>query len=134
MHSVKRLLASHPQIWWWVATVLLLALLAGLFQFERRISSAITSLNNEHLNLLSLGNSEFNRQLGDIRNSTRLLDTHIQDLLNEKPSMAASRVFRRVGASLDNISQLRWIDLKGKENIRINFSEFSAFEVSQRNL
>ena len=134
MHIVKRLLASHPQIWWWVATVLLLALLAGLFQFERRISSAITSLNNEHLNLLSLGNSEFNRQLGDIRNSTRLLDTHIQDLLNEKPSMAASRVFRRVGASLDNISQLRWIDLEGKEKIRINFSDFSAVQVSQQNL
>ncbi|QCZ92545.1 sensor histidine kinase [Salinimonas iocasae] len=134
MHSVKRLLASHPQIWWWVATILLLALLAGLFQFERRISSAITSLNNEHLNLLSLGNSEFNRQLGDIRNSTRLLDTHIQDLLNEKPSRAASSVFRRVGSTLENVSQLRWLDLDGQEQIRINFSGFSFDLVDKEKL
>ncbi len=134
MNRFKRVLAAHPQIWWWVATVVLLAILAGLFQFERRLSSALTSLNNEHLNLLSLGNSEFNRQLGDIRNSARLLDTHIQDLLNEKPSMRATQVFRRVGATLDSVSQLRWIDLDGQEKIRINFSDFSAYEVSERKL
>ncbi|MBD3586888.1 hypothetical protein HHX48_14170 [Salinimonas sp. HHU 13199] len=134
MSKFKQLLTSHPQIWWWVATVFILAFVAGLFQFERRISTALTSLNNEHLNLLSLGNSEFNRQLGDIRNSTRLLDTHIQDLLNEKSSMQAPQALRRVGATLDNISQLRWVDLNGQEKIRINFNDFSAHQVSEQEL
>ena len=134
MPSLKSVLFTHSRILWWVISFVILAFLAGLIRYERKIDSQLTLLNNEHLNLLALGNTEFNRQLGDIRNSTRLLNSHVHDLLIQNKNLQAEKVFLRVGATLDNLSQLRWLDLQGNEVIRINYSGFTAKSVPQKKL
>jgi len=134
MPQFKNLLTTHARILWWVISLIVLAFLAGFIQFERRIDSQLTLLNNEHLNLLALGNTEFNRQLGDMRHSTRMLYSHVHDLLLQNNRLQGDKVFLRVGSTLDNLSQLRWIDLQGNEVIRINYSGFSAVSVPNKEL
>lgn len=112
---------TQSRLGWWAAILVVLAVLAGIMQFERRYDSAVRVVNSEHLNLLALGNAEFNRQLGDIRNSTRLLDSHLYDLLEKDNAPLALQVFQRVGGILPNLSQLRWMNLNGDEVVRVDF-------------
>ncbi|WP_217495175.1 sensor histidine kinase [Salinimonas lutimaris] len=110
-----------------------MAILAGLIQYDRKVTLQLEILNAEHINLISSANSTFNRELGDIRNTARLLSIHLQDLL-ESQNESTVNSFSRVGASLPNVSQLRWLNMEGQEVYRVNFAGMGSEAVSAQNL
>ena len=114
---------TQPRLWWWVLCICILSFLAGFVQYEKNLEGQLEQLETEHINMLSSANSIFSRELGDLRNSTRLLASHLQDLITDTPEDGANveAVFQRVGSILPKVSQIRWLALNGDEIFRVDF-------------
>ena len=96
-------------------------------------NNKLASVSSEHRKVLSKTNQIINKQLGDIRNSTVLINNHIIDLLKVDNNSAA-HVFAHVGKDHRSISQMRWLYRSGHEKIRVNFSENGYDIVSHEQL
>lgn len=133
MRALSVYFLHQPRLWWWSIWVVIMAILAGLIQYDRKVTSQLDILDADHINIISSANSTFNRELGDIRNTARLLSIHLQDLL-ESQNESTIDSFSRVGASLPNVSQLRWLNMEGQEVYRVNFAGMGSQAVSGQNL
>ena len=123
----------QPRLWWWSIWVLIMAVLAGLIQYDRKVTSQLEVLDADHISVMSSASGAFNRELGDIRNTARLLSIHLHDLLEGQNSNVIAS-FARVGASLPRVSQLRWLNLDGQEVYRVNFVGIGSQVVTSENL
>ena len=127
---------TQPRLWWWVLCICILSFLAGFVQYEKNLEGQLEQLETEHINMLSSANSIFSRELGDLRNSTRLLASHLQDLITDTPEDGANveAVFQRVGSILPKVSQIRWLALNGDEIFRVDFKALAGFARDQQSL
>ncbi|WP_032097357.1 MULTISPECIES: sensor histidine kinase [unclassified Alteromonas] len=109
-------------------------------------------INAAHNVLLSQANQVFNARVGDIENSTRLINSYFEYALEreaphetEAPvdkegafyranSESAANALATIGLTLPSISQIRWIDKTGDETLRINFREGVASIVPSNQL
>jgi len=108
------------------AVTLLFALLMSMSVtvaiFFTLIDSKLNEVANAHTMMLSRANQSLNTKLGDIRNSTVLINSHVIDLLQANDASAAD-VFSHIGKNHPSISQIRWLSSEGQEQIRVNFNE-----------
>lgn len=106
---------------------LITASAVGMALFLYLFNAHLASFRSQHNVAVTNANQLFNARLGDIRNSTTLLNAHIVDLLsNENNDVDVNKVFARVGKSLPTISQMRWLSLSGQEEVRVNFKNGEA--------
>lgn len=127
---------QQARLWWWVLCILFLAFLSGFVQYEKSLQNQLEQLETEHLNTLSSANSYFSRELGDLRNSMRLVASHLQDLITrtDKSANQVEEVFKKVGGTLPRVSQIRWMDLQGNELFRTNFTGLETKNVMPQEL
>lgn len=106
---------------------------AGVFFFL--LDDEFQGIANQHSLILSRANQLINVQLGDIRNSTLLFNSHITDLLEaQSVKFSPEDVFARVGTDYPSVSQVRWLSMDGQEKARVNFVEGSAVVVPKQAL
>lgn len=88
----------------------------GTALFLYLFNAHLANFRSEHNVVLSAANQLLNERLGDIRNSTVLMNAHIVDVLSDETSSAdIETIFARVGKVLPSISQMRWLSLNGQE-------------------
>lgn len=93
--------------------------------FENRFATQLTVTESE---LLSQGNGLFSRELGHIRSTTLFLRNSVYALSTTHNRMPNSiwrkpdiiQVFSQFARTSPYISQVRWLNLDGKELIRVN--------------
>ncbi len=135
MHRYYSYFVRQPRLWWWVICILFLAFLSGFVQFEKTLESQLEQLETEHINTLSSANSFFSRELGDLRNSMRLLASHLQDLIaHPNTDSDVPAVFQRIGGILPKVSQIRWLDPLGNELFRTDFNALESRNVPRHAL
>ncbi len=101
---------------------IILSISAGYTLYLVRLDSALQKVAAEHNYLLGQASSMFNAELGDVRQSTILLDTHLQDLLgNTNERAIVNNALQRVGEGHAALSQIRWLSTDGVEQYRVDF-------------
>lgn len=101
---------------------IILSISAGYTLYLVRLDSALQKVAAEHNYLLGQASSMFNAELGDVRQSTILLDTHLQDLLgNTNVRAIVNNALQRVGEGHAALSQIRWLSTDGVEQYRVDF-------------
>ncbi|MEM5536152.1 sensor histidine kinase [Neptuniibacter pectenicola] len=118
------------------AGLVALAMLSGVVLYSKLKEERITLLREQHEEKITLAVIDINRELGDIRNTLRLLSTDngIIDslsLFNPLNTHKLSTVFSRFGKAVDNLLQIRWLDERGHERVRINIEQGKAETVRE---
>ena len=120
-----------------VIVALLFAILTSfslsLVIFNSLLDEKLAQISNQHSMVLSKANQSLNTKLGDIRNSTILINNHVIDLLRVN-HLTATDVFIHVGKNHPSISQMRWLSTDGQEKIRVNFRKNGHNVVSKERL
>lgn len=115
-----------------ISLTLMTAVAVGMALFLYLFNAHLASFRSEHNVVLTAANQLFNERLGDIRNSTVLMNAHIVDVLSDESSSAdIDTIFARVGKALPSISQMRWLSLDGQEQTRVNFKSGITSTVPQ---
>ncbi|WP_417223234.1 sensor histidine kinase [Amphritea sp.] len=109
------------------AALVLFALLSGVMLYNTIKEERTTALREQHEEQITLAVIDINRELGDIRNILRLLstDSDILDSLSQ-PSPDIDRiatVFNQFGRAVDHLLQVRWLDSRGYERVRVNINK-----------
>ena len=125
----------RPAIWLAALLTILLSVSIGYAVYLTKFDSDMQKLAAEHNYILGKANRLLNAELGDVRNSTRLLSAHLRDLLNSQSSRrSVDSAIARVGLSHPSISQLRWLSETGMELHRVNFSNGKSSIVNKDSL
>lgn len=123
-----------------IALLLLVAICTAAYTGYTQLlylrSNAILSSQNQ---LLSQTSADINRELGFIRHITRLLSNNgpLRQALDAQAPLnrdAVARTFSEFAASVPLISQLRWIDEQGQEQVRVNSRQGETRQVVAREL
>ena len=117
-----------------IALTLIASMSIGVAVFHYVQDSEYVEINAAHNVLLSQANQIFNARVGDIENSTRLLNAHFEYALKSADITSAADALAEIGLTLPSISQIRWIDNSGDETLRINFKNGFAQRVSDEQL
>lgn len=113
--------------WWMALLVVTLSFTMGYTLYLVRLDASLQKLAGEHNYLLGQASSLFSAELGDVRQSTLLLNTHLQEIIRSKSeSISVSDAFSTMGKAHPNIAQIRWLSLRGNEIYRVNFDETGA--------
>lgn len=120
-----RLRQFHRKRFVFGAALIILALLSGIILFNWIKQEQITRLRVQHEEKITLTIVSINRELGDIRNTLRLLstDSDILDslsLFNAPDKARIGTVFGQFGRAIDHLQQIRWLDDQGYEQVRVN--------------
>ncbi|WP_414828498.1 sensor histidine kinase [Alteromonas sp. H39] len=116
--------------WWMLLVAFFLAASTGYTLYLVRLDGALQKLAGEHNGVLGRASSLFSAEMGDVRLSTTLLDTHLQDLITERAdSSTIIDALMRIGKGHPAISQIRWLSVEGMEMYRINFDGSNAVSV-----
>ena len=114
---------------------LLLSVLIGFFVYQWIFKQSIEELSTEHSALINSVNTAFSQEMGDITNIVRLANQHLTDVLENSPQdVDKGALLLRIGQVLNNVSQIRWIDTNGFEQVRVNFSNNGGEIVSDDKL
>ena len=121
------------------AGLVALAMLSGVVLYSKLKEERIILLREQHEEKITLAVIDINRELGDIRNTLRLLSTDngIIDslsLFNPLNTHKLSTVFSRFGKAVDNLLQIRWLDERGHERVRINIEQGKIETVNENAL
>jgi signal transduction histidine kinase len=123
------LILKQPSAILTVAFTLLASVSIGVAVFHYLHDSEYDEINVAHNVLLSRANQVFNARVGDIKNTTRLINSHFEFALESGSALEnanvekATEALATIGLSLPSISQIRWIDKAGNETLRINFKD-----------
>ncbi|MEQ5875451.1 MULTISPECIES: HAMP domain-containing sensor histidine kinase [unclassified Pseudoalteromonas] len=115
------------------AVSLLLSLMVYVIQYQIQKSS-VTLLQD---NTLLAAHNTLSRELGDVRKVVQLLVA--DDILKQSDEIALLEEqiqihFVNFGLAAENISQIRWLDRKGQEKVRVNFKTGQAELVPKQQL
>ena len=114
---------------------LVTAVAVGMALFLYLFDAYLADFRSQHNAVVTSANQLLNERLGDIRNSTVLLNAHIVDVLSDKDGNDdVNAIFARAGKALPSISQMRWLSLSGQERARVNFKDGIASTVPQTQL
>ena len=103
---------------------LFLSLSTGYIVYQWFHSESMEQLSADHTAMISSVNTAISQEMGDITNIIRLANEHLMEAIdNDNDDDSRAEIFLRIGSVLSNVSQIRWIDLTGKETIRVNFTE-----------
>ncbi|WP_269518870.1 sensor histidine kinase [Alteromonas sp. BMJM2] len=128
------LIVKQPSAMVSIALTLIASMSIGVAVFHYVQDSEYVEINAAHNVLLSQANQIFNARVGDIENSTRLLNAHFEYALKSADITNAAGALAEIGLTLPSISQIRWIDNSGDETLRINFKNGTAQRVSDEQL
>lgn len=125
-----------------IRLLLLLLLIAFVSAFTVNYllrQSYIHDINEKHDHIIASASVHLSRELGDVRNIVSLLyhdrDIH-QGLSAEGPINTAilAQRFSGFAQSLDNVLQIRWLDIQGNERVRIDVDKNSVRQLPDSEL
>lgn len=114
--------------------ILITSVSIGVATFHYVQDKSDIEITAAHNVLLSRANQVFNARVGDIENSTRLLNAYFEYLLKSNSEEQSANAMAQIGVSIPSISQIRWIDKSGDETFRINFKNGAATTVPNEQL
>ena len=121
--------------WWMTLFIITLSVTMGYTLYLVRLDASLQKLAGEHNYLLGQASSLFSAELGDVKQSTILLDTHLRDLIRDKNGPVSIRdTFATLGKGHPGISQIRWLSLDGREIYRVDYDDNGTVSVPKSEL
>jgi signal transduction histidine kinase len=122
-----------------VSALTVFALLSSVMLYTKIKDKQIAQLRALHEEQITLAVIDINRELGDIRNTLRLLSTDTEilsglSLFNTLNQRRLKNVFNQFGNAVDHLLQVRWLDAKGHEKVRVNINNGVTQVVPNRDL
>lgn len=115
------LISKQPSAILSIVLTLVASMSIGVAVFHYIQDSEQVEITAAHNIVLSQANQIFNARVGDIENSTRLLNAHFEYALKNAGFKNATNALAEIGLSIPSISQIRWMNNSGDETLRINF-------------
>lgn len=98
-----------------------LSFLSALMVYQWYHDKELSIIEKEHSAIISSVNSAFSQEVGDITNIVRLANEHLIDRSKNNDGSSYEEHFLHIGRVLNNLSQMRWLNLSGVEKIRVDF-------------
>ncbi|MDV7103614.1 HAMP domain-containing sensor histidine kinase [Vibrio sp. TH_r3] len=138
-------ISKLPRVWLGKFTAVLIGLItltivSGSVFYQYRLDLLLTPTKFEHEAILNDSLATFNRALGDMGNSITWLyktPTVTQELEQDSDQLhfntaKLAQIFAVYGESVGSLLQVRWLDNKGQEKVRVDVKNGQSTVVSER--